>query len=112
MPPLWAPDMESRYTLGQWQRDVLLWTISNEDSEAHRQAAMLLQVLRGGAREFTRDLPDNIILQGGMLNGIRVDGMTYIMNLLGERYGQSGEESRLRAIKDLMEFDRKPREDR
>jgi hypothetical protein len=71
---------------------------------------MLLQVLRGGARELTRDLPDNIILQGGMLNGVRVDGMTYIMNLLGERYGQLGEESRLRAIKDLMEFDRRPQE--
>ena len=110
LPPVWAPDMEPRYTFGQWQRDVLLWTISNEDIEAHRQAAMLLQVLRGGARELTRDLPDNIILQGGMLNGIRVDGMTYIMNLLGERYGQLGEESRLRAIKDLMEFDRRPQE--
>ena len=110
LPPVWAPDMEPRYTFGQWQRDVLLWTISNEDIEAHRQAAMLLQVLRGGARELTRDLPDNIILQGGMLNGIRVDGVTYIMNLLGERYGQLGEESRLRAIKDLMEFDRKPQE--
>jgi hypothetical protein len=45
-----------------------------------------------------------------MLNGQRVDGMTYIMNLLGERYGQLGEESRLRAIKDLMEFDRRPQE--
>ena len=71
---------------------------------------MLLQVLRGGARELTRDLPDNIILQAGMPNGNRVDGMTYIMNLLGERYGQLGEESRLRAIKDLVEFDRKPEE--
>ena len=110
LPPVWAPDMEPRYTFGQWQRDVLLWSISNEDIEAHRQAAMLLQVLRGGARELTRDLPDNIILQGGMLNGVRVDGVTYIMNLLGERYGQLGEESRLRAIKDLMEFDRKPHE--
>jgi hypothetical protein len=110
LPPVWAPDMEPRYTFGQWSRDVLLWSISNEDIEPHRQAAMSLQVLRGGARELTRDLPDNIILQGGVLNGNRVDGMTYIMNLLGERYGQLGEESRLRAIKDLMEFDRKPQE--
>ena len=105
-PPLWAPDMEPRYTFGEWQRDVLLWSITNEDMEPHRQAALILQALRGGARELTRDIPDNIILRGAIVNGTQVDGVTYIMNVLAERYGQLGEESRLKAIKELMDFDR------
>ena len=51
---------------------------------------MLLTQLRGSARELTRDLPDDIILNGAQLNGVQVDGVTYIMHLLAERYFQLG----------------------
>ena len=109
-PPQWAPSMEPSYTFAMWQRDVLLWTIANGDIEPHRQAAMLLMQLRGGARELTRDMPDDIVLRGIMINGQRVDGMTYIMNILAERYAQLGEETRLKAIRELMEFDKRNNE--
>ena len=106
----WAPDMEPRYTFAMWQRDVFLWMIANGDIEPHRQTAMLLMQLRGGARELTQELPDDIILRGGVINGHQVDGVTYIMNLLAERYAQLGEEVRLKAITDIMTFDRRPHE--
>jgi len=109
-PPSWAPDMEPRYTFAMWQRDVLLWTIANSDLDPHRQAALLLQQLRGGARELTRDLPMNVIMNGALLNGVQVDGVTYIMNVLAERYGQLGEELRLKVIREFMDFDRKQQE--
>ena len=53
-PPVWAPDMEPQHTCADWQRDVLLRTITNEDMEPPRQAAVLLQALRGGARQLIR----------------------------------------------------------
>ena len=110
VPPAWAPDMEPRYTFAMWQREVLLWTVANSDLEPHRQAALVLQQLRGGARELTRDLPVNVILNGAQLNGVQVDGMTYIMSVLAERYGQLGEELRLKVVKEFMDFDRKASE--
>ena len=88
----------------------MLWTIANSDIEPHRQAALLLTQLRGGARDLTRDLPINIIMNGAPLNGIQVDPVTYIMNVLAERYAQLGEELRLKAIKEFMDFDRKNHE--
>ena len=91
-------------------RDILLWTVANSDLEPHRQAALVLQQLRGGARELTRDLPVNVIMNGALLNGIQVDAVTYIMNLLAERYGQLGEELRLKVIKEFMDFDWKSHE--
>lgn len=109
-PPAWAPDMEPRYTFAMWQREILLWTIANSDLEPHRQAALVLQQLKGGARELTRDLPMQVIMNGALLNGVQVDGVTYIMNILAERYGQLGEELRLKVIKEFMDFDRKPHE--
>ena len=109
-PPQWGPDMEPRYTFAQWQREVYLWSIANGDMEPHRQCAMLLLQLRGGARELTRDLPDDVILRGAVINGQRADGITYIMNLLAERYAQLGEETRLRSISDMMEFGRRNHE--
>ena len=96
VPPSWAPTMEPGYMFTMWQRDILLWTVANSDLEPHRQAALVLQQLRGGARELTRDLPVNVIMNGALLNGIQVDAATYIMNVLAERYGQLDEELRLK----------------
>jgi hypothetical protein len=105
-PPAWGPDMEHRgensYSFKTWTRDLLLWTIANGDIEPHRQAAMILGQLKGAAQTLTREIPINIIMNGGVLNGNHVDGPTYILNLLSERYAQLGEEARLRTTTDLM----------
>jgi len=45
-----------------------------------------------------------------MLNGIHVDGMTYLLSILSERYADLGEEVRLKAITELMQFTRQGNE--
>ena len=109
LPPTWSPEQD-RYTFQMWNRDVLLWSIANGDIEPHRQAALLLSQLRGGARELTRDIPTTVITQGTIYNGNQVDGFAFIMGILTERYGPIGEEQRLKVAKELMDFDRKPHE--
>ena len=59
---------------------------------------------------MTRDLPIDVILNGAPLNGVPVDGVTFVLNLLAERYGQLGEELRLKAVKEFMDFDRRNHE--
>ena len=49
-------------------------------------------------------------MNGALLNGNRVDGVTHVMNILAERYGQLGQELRLKVIKDFLDFDRKHHE--
>jgi len=51
-----------------------------------------------------RALPPQTLLIGGLVNGVQVDPMTYIMHTLAERYGQLGEEVRLSAIAELFNF--------
>ena len=64
-----------------WHRDVLLWSIANGDIEPHRQAALLLSQLRGGARELTRDIPTDVILDGTVYQGNQVDGFSFIISI-------------------------------
>ena len=113
-PPSWGPEMENRgdhsYTFRHWTRDLLLWTVANGDLEPHRQAAMILMQLRGAAQSLTREIPMDIILNGGIINGVQVDPPTYILNVLSERYAQLGEETRLKAMTDLMMFHKRGHE--
>ena len=100
---------ESSYTFRQWSRDLLLWTIAN-DMEPHRQAALILGQLRGAAASLTREIPINVIMNGGIINGQPADPTTYILHVLGERYAQLGEETRLRVMTDLMMFEKRRNE--
>ena len=114
LPPAWGPEMEhcgeNSITFRQWSRDLLLWTIANGDIEPRRQAAMILAQLQGGAKDLTREIPVDIIMDGGMINGRLVEPPTYILNLLAERYSQLGEESRLTAMTEIMQFNRRGNE--
>ena len=60
---------------------------------------MILQQFKEGAKDLTRDLTVDITMNAALLNGDRVDGVTYIMNILAERYGQLGEDLKLKLIK-------------
>ena len=100
-PPAWGPEMAERYPFKHWARDVLVWSILT-DLGARRKAAAVILQLRGGAQELVRALPPQAILAGGVINGVAVDSMTFLMHALSERYSQLGEESRLSAITELM----------
>ena len=102
-PPAWGPEMESRYPFRFWSRDLLNWAILNNDLTPPRQAAAVLGELRGGAQEFAREIPPNIIIQGGMVDGIHVDPLTYVVTHLADRFAVLGEESRLAAMTELID---------
>ena len=75
-----------------------------------RKAAAVLMSLRGGAEEFARLYPPAAITGGGIVNGVQVDSMTFLMHTLSERFSQLGEETRMQSMTDLMNFRREGRE--
>ena len=44
---------------------------------------------------------------GGAVNGVQVDALCFLMHTLTERYAPLGEETRLRAMQGIFQFDRK-----
>ena len=46
-------------------------------------------------------------MQGGPVNGVPTDPLTYIMHLLAENYAQLGEEVRLSSLTELLSFERR-----
>jgi hypothetical protein len=108
-PPAWGPEQESTYPFRQWSRDVLLWSIAS-DMEPARKAAAVMLTLRGAARELSRQIPPQAVVAGGLINGVQVDPLTYVMHALQERFGNLGEEIRVQSITELMSFHRKGNE--
>ena len=108
-PPPWSPENARNYSFQRWSRDVLIWSIVSE-LEPARKAALTISRLQGSAAEFAQQLPADRVIGGGMINGQRADPMTWLMHQLYEHYGQLGEEVQLAAMRDLMEFGRRPNE--
>ena len=66
--------------------------------------------LQGAAAELGREIPANVLIQGGLINGALTDPMTYVMHTLAENFAVLGEEQRLHVLTELMTFTRKPGE--
>eukprot|EP00435_Cladocopium_sp_Y103_P018732 s696_g4.t1 len=109
VPPAWGPEQEQNYPFRQWTRDVMLWSIASEMDPA-RKAASVMLVLKGAAKELSRQIPPQAIVDGGLIHGVQVDPLTYLMHALQERFGNLGEEVRVQAITELMGFNRKGNE--
>ena len=56
------------------------------------------------AQELCREVPPQVLVQGGVVNGVATDPLTYIMHLLAENYAQLGEEVRLSSLTELLNF--------
>lgn len=108
-PPSWNPDQEYQYPFRQWARNIMLWSIAT-DLEPARKAASVLLVLKGAAKELARQIPPQAIVEGGLVNNVFVDPLTYLMHALQERFGNLGEEVRVQAVTDLMGFSRRNHE--
>ena len=76
---------------------------------AQKTAAIILQ-LGGAARELARSMSYHDITQGGLINGTQVDPVTYLLTHLAHQLAPLGEEARLRAMGELMNFHRNPSE--
>jgi hypothetical protein len=86
-----------------------MWSIVSELEPARKAAAVIMR-LQGSARELARNLPPQTIIAGGLVNGVPVDPMTYLMHALAERYALLGEEASMQAVSELMNFDSQPNE--
>ncbi len=99
------------YTFREWSRDVLLWQLrSDPNIDDSRRAAAIVAQLRGSARVWSQQIPPQILLNGGNLNGVHADPVTYVITGLAERFGVLGEEARIGAMADLFGFQRGPNE--
>ena len=85
-PPAWGPEMEARYPIRHWARDILVWSFLKSDLDARRKGAAVILELRGGAEELVRGFPPQAIMVGGQVNGLAVDSMTFLMHALSERF--------------------------
>ena len=107
LPPNWSPENAAYYQFRQWSRDVLLWSIMHQDANESRKVAAIVSVFRGAAQELFSEIPPQIILQGGPVNGIQTDPVTYVMHMLAENYAQLGEEVRLSSLTEFLNFQRR-----
>ena len=64
--------------------------------------------LTGPAQDHVRAMPPASLINGGMINGVQTDPLTYLIHSLCERFGQLGEEQQLSAMTELMTFTRYP----
>ena len=90
---------------GNLLRTPPLWSIAS-DMEPARKAASVMLVLKGAAKELARQIPPQAVVDGGVVNGVAVDPLTYLMHALQEHFGNLGEEVRVQAITELMGFTR------
>ena len=105
LPPAWGPEMQQTYPFRRWMQDVLLWSVAS-DLDGSRKAALLIMQLKGGAQELARGYPPQTLIQGGLINGVQADPLTYIIHGLAERFAALGEELRLGSITELLSFSR------
>ena len=109
-PPSWSPEKESQYPFRHWMQDLLTWSILATDLDASQQAAAIIMQLGGAARDLVRNLSYQEITTGGILNGMAVDPVTYLTTQLAMHFAPWGEEVRLTAMSELMNFHRMPHE--
>ena len=109
VPPRWGPERETTYSFKTYVTDLMLWVMLT-DLAPHQQVAAIILRLEGAARELARTLTPQEITQGGMINGVMVDPVSYIVYGLHARFAQLGEESRLVAMTEMLSFARKPHE--
>ena len=109
-PPAWGPERESRYPFRHWIQDLLVWGILAVDMDPGQQAAAVINRLEGEARNVTREMSYAEMTTGGILNGVAVDPVTYLLSHLAVLFAPLGEESRLTAMGELMNFHRNSNE--
>ena len=74
--------------------------------DAAQQVSHIIQGLRGPARDVARQMSIDIIREGGYIGDVYCDPISYLLAQLAANFAPLGEESRMNAIQDLMEFKR------
>ena len=108
-PPTWGPEIERTYSFRAFITDLMHWVMLT-DLLPHQQAAAILMRLTGSARELTRSMTGDEIMNGAMYEGVFHDPVSYIIAGLRGRFGQLDEETRLAAMTEMLAFTRHPQE--
>ena len=66
--------------------------------------------LGGSAREMARMITPQEMMNGGILNGVAVDAVTYLLGSLNAKFSALEEESRLTAMTETRAFSRRHNE--
>ena len=103
-PPAWDPANE-RELFDMWTRDLHAWTVLVSDRmDSSQQAAAVGLSLRGAAAEMFRAMTTQERNLGGNFEGVQVQPLTYLLIHLASRCAPLGEEQRLMAQNELMNF--------
>ena len=106
VPPAWSPE-DQNYSFRAFMTDISLW-IMLTDLQPHQQCAAIVMRLGGGAREMARMITPQEMMNGGILNGVAVDPVTYLLGSLHAKFSALEEESRLTAMTEMLAFARRP----
>ena len=91
----------------------MLWAMCTDLREEQQAPAVVLQ-LRGAARDMASELSPQQLSQGAVLDfgqgPVQCNGLTLLMHLLNARFAPLAEETNLRAVTDLLGFQRVPNE--
>ena len=91
-------------------QDLVVWGILASELDSGQQCAAIIAKLQGGARVIARGLSMQEMTRGGVINGQHVNAVTFLLTQLAASYAPLGEEQRLQAMGDLMQFRRLPNE--
>ncbi|MFM7982071.1 MAG: hypothetical protein ACKPKO_22405, partial [Candidatus Fonsibacter sp.] len=72
------------------------------DLQPAQQAAAIVMRLDGSARELARSITPDDIMNGGVVNGVPVDLVTYVVHGLQQRFALLDDEHRLAAVAQLL----------
>ena len=80
------------------------------DLQEYQEAATIVMRLGGAARELVRAITPNELIAGGVINGVQLAPVSYIIAGLQMRFAQLEDETRLAAGDQLLSFRRRPNE--
>ena len=81
------------------------------DLNVRQQAAAICMALRGGAQQMIRQISPQELQHGGIIGGVQLDPVSYILTVLAIRFAQLDDKSRLQSMTELWAFDKHPGED-
>ena len=70
--------METQYSFRAWTTDLVLWVLLTDLTPAQQAAAISMR-LGGEARNCVRAMSYNEIVNGGIVNGVQLDPVSYII---------------------------------
>ena len=100
LPPRYDP-ANHRYGFRAWIQDIYNW-VSQTSRSTQAQAFAIISSLDGDARHVAGQTSIEEIMQGGYVNGLQYDPVTYLLLTLAQRYGQREDQPELDSEQDQL----------